>query len=291
MPQESGHIKIFSPAKINLFLQVMGKRADGYHDLVSLMCCICLYDIIYLESVGKEIKVLCNHPDVPDGMKNIAWQATALFGKNLQKRHGIDFSGIQIQINKKIPVAAGLGGGSSNAAAVLLGLNKMYGYPFSVGELMKMGADIGADVPFLIYQKPAIATGIGDRLQSFKGLRPLKLLLVDPGFSVSTALIYKNLNLGLTNCAKKLKQFYFDQPDFDIEKYLCNDLEAVTISLFPEVYAVKETLLREGATGALMSGSGPSVFGFFSSLEDLQNAKQAISKNRPWRLIPTELII
>ena len=291
MPQDFGHIKILSPAKINLFLQVTGKRADGYHELVTLMCCIRLYDTIILKPGEPVTTVTCDHPEVPEGDKNIAWKAAELFLENLKKRKNTRDTGVRISIEKKIPVAAGLGGGSSNAAAVFLGLNRIYGYPFSKDEIMKMGVLTGADIPFLIQQKPAIATGIGDKLSVYNGLRPLKILLVCPGFGVSTAMIYKNLNLGLTKCAKKLKQFHSDRLDFDIKKHLCNDLESVSGDLHPDIFAAKDALLDEGANGALMSGSGPTVFGIFNNSDKMNKAKEALSGKHPWQLISTDLMI
>ena len=185
-------MEILSPAKINLFLQILGKRSDGYHDLITLMCCIGLYDTVSLTFGVKDITVSCNHPVVPVDDTNVAFGAAHLFLKTLKKNEGVG-----IFIKKQIPVAAGLGGGSSNAAAVFLGLNRYYGYPFSTEELMSMGLSIGADVPFFIFQRPAIASGIGEKLEAYQNLKNLKILLVFPGFSVSTADVYKKLNLGL----------------------------------------------------------------------------------------------
>ena len=291
MPKNIGHIKILSPAKINLFLCVTGKRTDGYHELVTLMCCIKLYDTIRLQTGERVTTVSCDHPEVPEDDKNIAWQAADLFMTRLKRQREVSNGGVRISIEKKIPVAAGLGGGSSNAAAVFLGLNRIYDHPFAKDEIFEMGVSIGADVPFLIQKKPAIATGIGDKLKAYNGLRPLKILLVCPGFGVSTTMVYKNMNLGLTKCAKKLKQFHSDRLDFDIKKHLCNDLEPVTGGLYPDIFAVKESLLNEGAIGVLMSGSGPTVFGVFSNSDELQRAKKALSIKHPWQLISTDLII
>ncbi|MEJ2656469.1 MAG: 4-(cytidine 5'-diphospho)-2-C-methyl-D-erythritol kinase [Desulfobacterales bacterium] len=173
-------MKILSPAKINLFLNILGKRIDGYHDLMSLMCCIGLYDTVSLHIGNPNITVSCDHPLVPVDESNLAAVAAHLFLKTLKKNEGL-----KIVIQKQIPVSAGLGGGSSNAAAVLLGLNRYYDYPFSKEALMSMGLSIGADVPFFIFGSPAIATGIGDKLKAYPGLEKLSILLVSPGFSVS----------------------------------------------------------------------------------------------------------
>ena len=144
-------MKILSPAKINLFLQVTGKRPDGFHELFSLMCCLDLFDIIFLEFGGKKIEIESTGRQIPLDETNIAHKAATLFFKLLKSTDGLN-----IRIEKSIPVAAGLGGGSSNAASVLIGLNQHYGFPFSRDELMSMGLEIGADVPFFLFQKPAL---------------------------------------------------------------------------------------------------------------------------------------
>jgi 4-diphosphocytidyl-2-C-methyl-D-erythritol kinase len=279
-------LKVQSPAKINLFLHIAGKRPDGYHDLISLMCCIGLFDTITLAFGVPEISVACDHPQVPEDESNLAFQAADLFFKRLDRAEGVS-----IAINKQIPVAAGLGGGSSNAAAVLAGLNRHYTRPFSQTELMAMGRAIGADVPFFIYQKPALATGIGDQLDHYEGLSPHKVLIVNPGFGVSTETVYKNFNLGLTKCKKKLNLFSFKNKDFDVERHLCNDLEMVVANQYPEVIEAKKALLKNGAAGGLMSGSGPTVFGLFSDAGRARKAKAILSQNDNWQLFLTDMIL
>ena len=278
-------MKILSPAKINLFLQILGKRPDGYHDLISLMCCIGLYDAVSLTFGVKDITVSCDHPVVPENETNVAFGAADLFFKTLKKNEGV-----KISIKKQIPVAAGLGGGSSNAAAVFLGLNRYYGYPFSTEELMSMGLSIGADVPFFIFQKPAIASGIGEKLEAYQNLKNLKILLVFPGFSVSTADVYKKLNLGLTKCEKKLKSFLLNKQRFDPKYHLCNDLEAVTASEYPVIKTVKETLLNHGALGTLMTGSGPTIFGLFSDSNTASKASHALFRTHKWEMHLADMI-
>lgn len=278
-------MKILCPAKVNLFLQIIGKRRDGYHNLVTLMCCIGLYDTVSLTFGAKDITVSCDHPLVPEDNKNLAWVAAHLFFRTLKKNEGVT-----ICIHKQIPVAAGLGGGSSNAAAVFLGLNRFYGYPFSKEELMSMGLSIGADVPFFIFQKPAIASGIGEKLEPYQGLKNLKILLVFPGFSVSTAEVYKKLNLGLTKCKKKLKSFPLNKQHFDPRCHLCNDLEAVTASEYPVINSVKTALLNHGALGALMAGSGPTIFGLFSDSDEASKARHALSCIDKWQLHLADMI-
>jgi 4-diphosphocytidyl-2-C-methyl-D-erythritol kinase len=278
-------MKILSPAKVNLFLKILGKRIDGYHELMTLMCCIGLYDTVSLDVGDTNIAVSCDHPLVPNDESNLAFVAAHLFFKTLKKNEGV-----KIFIQKQIPVAAGLGGGSSNAAAVLLGLNRYYGYPFSKEDLLSMGLSIGADVPFFIFQRPAIATGIGEKLKAYPGLENLWILLVSPGFSVSTAEVYKKLNLGLTKCKKKLKSFLLNNQRFDPRCHLCNDLEAVTASKYPVINTVKKALLSHGALGALMSGSGPTIFGLFSDSDGALQANHALFRVYGWKMYLADMI-
>jgi 4-diphosphocytidyl-2-C-methyl-D-erythritol kinase len=278
-------MKILSPAKVNLFLKILGKRIDGYHELMTLMCCIGLYDTVSLEVGDTNIAVSCNHPLVPNDESNLAFVAAHLFFKKLKRNEGV-----KIFIQKQIPVAAGLGGGSSNAAAVLLGLNRYYGYPFSKEDLMSMGLLIGADVPFFIFQRPAIASGIGEKLKAYPGLENFWILLVSPAFSISTAEVYKKLNLGLTKCEKKLKSFLLNNQRFDPRCHLCNDLEAVTASKYPVINTVKKALLSHGALGALMSGSGPTIFGLFSDSDGASQANHALFHAYGWKMYLADMI-
>jgi len=267
-------MKILSPAKINLFLQVTGKRPDGYHDLFSLMCCVSLFDTILLQFGGNTIEIDSDHPQVPLDETNLAHKAAALFFKNLDTA-----GGVKITIEKSIPVAAGLGGGSSNAASVLQGLNHYYDFPFSRNQLMSMGLSLGADVPFFLFEKPALASGIGEKLEAYPNLPPYHVILIYPGFAVSTAEVFQNLNLGLTKCKKKISN-----------SSLCNDLEAVTASRYPVIRSVKEQLLTHGALGALMSGSGPTVFGLFSEPDKAAAAMQACGGNTCGKSYLAEII-
>jgi 4-diphosphocytidyl-2-C-methyl-D-erythritol kinase len=281
-------MKIRAPAKINLFLQITGKRDDGYHELISFLCPISLYDTIFLNMNGSATRVICDHPDVPSNESNLAFQATAVFGKEFKKCNG----GVEIKIEKKIPVGAGLGGGSSDAASVLLALNEYYHHPFSISQLMAMGLTLGADVPFFMINRPAIATGIGEYVMEFKGnLSPYPVLVIYPNFSISTAYVYKNFDLGLTNCKKKLKNALLKQHRFDISTQLYNDLEAVTASRYPFIRTAKKALTDNGAAGSLMSGSGSAVFGLFNDFKAAERAKHTITKTHSWRLFLSRLLI
>jgi 4-diphosphocytidyl-2-C-methyl-D-erythritol kinase len=283
-------MRLLSPAKINLFLYVTGKRADGYHDLFTLMCPVSLYDIVELTVKPTAICIRCDHSEVPGDETNLAHRAARLFFARLKKLHGNLSQGVEISITKRIPVAAGLGGGSSNAAAVLTGLNRHFSSPFSLEALEKMGLAIGADVPFFIRGGAAIATGVGEVLEPVKNLPPLYVLLINPGVPVSTAEVYKNLNLGLTNNQKINKEAFFGLRDLDPARFLWNDLERVTASKFPEILTIKEALLANGAQGALMTGSGPTVFGLFCDAKRAQQASVFLSRHDKWRLFFAEAI-
>jgi len=284
-------MEILAPAKINLYLQVIGRRSDGYHELVTLMCCVSLYDKIALTFGKRDITVSCAHPQVPQDQTNLAQVAAGLFFKNHTRHSGSRDHGVEIAITKRIPVAAGLGGGSSDAAAVLLGLNRHYDNPFSKHELRAMGLEIGTDVPFFIDRKPAIATGIGEKLKPYNRLKPLIVLLVYPGFGVSTAGVYEKLNLGLTKSEKTLRDVHFETAGLSIAEYACNDLETVTLAAHPDLLAIKESLLSLGAQSALMSGSGPTIFGLFSEKTRAQKANDSLIRNDRWQVFLADLLV
>jgi 4-diphosphocytidyl-2-C-methyl-D-erythritol kinase len=278
-------MRILSPAKINLFLQVTGKRPDGYHELFSLMCCVTLYDTIFLQFGTEKIEIESSHPQIPLDETNLAHKSADLFFKTLGIKEGV-----KITIEKNIPIAAGLGGGSSNAASVLRGLNRHYGFPFSQARLVAFGRSLGADVPFLVSQKPALASGIGEKLEPYREPLPYRVIIVDPGFEISTAEVYQKLNLRLTKCKKKITKPSLKKTGYKVALHLCNDLEAVTVSKYPEIKLVKEQLVKHGALGALMSGSGPTVFGLFSDQEKAGQAMLAIGRNPRWNAYLTEII-
>jgi len=285
-PVHRSSLRIQSPAKINLFLRIIGKRPDHYHELHTLMCPVSLYDTITLTFGGEKIVAVCTHPDVPEDNTNLAHRAAVVFLKSIGCTDGL-----HITIDKQIPVAAGLGGGSSNAASVLMALNRRFGNPFDTDRLMEMGRGLGADVPFFIFNKPAVATGIGENLVEFSRLKPYQAVLVYPGFAVSTAEVFKNLNLRLTNPEKILKDSLFINRAFDARSDLCNDLETVTASEYPEIDSIKSLLVRHGAEGAAMSGSGPTVFGLFVDRMVAQNAYGSIQVNHPeWRIFLVGLL-
>lgn len=287
-PQEAGgSLRVLSPAKINLFLHVTARRPDGYHDLYSLMCPVTLFDTLTFTFDRPGLSLACDRPGVPSDERNLAWRAAALFQKRVPS-----FGGVHIQLEKRIPVAAGLGGGSSNAAAVLRTLNRRAGSPLPMKALMEMGRSLGADVPFFLPGRPAIAEGIGDRLTPCDRLEHFFLVLLAFPFGVSTADVFRNLNLGLTKCKKANTSFALEkEQDFDILRYLCNDLETVTIQQFPEIERAKCALIRHGSAGALMSGSGPTVFGLFRAENERDRALASLSGTGAWRAYAAELMV
>ena len=258
------NLKILSPAKVNLFLLVTGKREDGYHDILSLIQPISLYDEIFLEvKDGSGITVSTDDAACPGNRENIASVAAELFLKEagLKKK-------VSVKIGKNIPVAAGLGGGSSDAASVLMGLNGLLCAPLSKKRLMDIALRIGSDVPFFILKSPAIVRGRGEVLEKIK-LPRFNYVLINPGFSVSSGWAYGNLDLtkktkdNIFINSKEFVDKFIDSP-WDMPEYLINDLEAAVSSEYPVIKGLEGLLMDAGASAALMSGSGPTVFGVFS---------------------------
>ncbi len=282
-------MEIQAPAKINLFLEILRRRDDGYHELRTLMCCIGLCDTLKVTLGGTANRIRCDHPDVPSDESNLALKAAELFNQTLVEQAGIESRHVTIELTKNIPAGAGLGGGSSDAAAVLNLLNDAYKNPFSVARLQHMASALGADVPFFILRQPALAGGIGEQLESFGGLSPWGVVVVYPGFGVSTAQVFENLNLGLTKCKKKLRYSLFHQGKFDPSRHLCNDLETVAIRRFPLLGEIKKDLLNQGAIGSLMTGSGSAVFGLFTDISAARRAANRMRRQPDWQIIATEL--
>ena len=270
-----------SPAKVNLFLQVLGKRTDGYHELATLMQAIDLQDELTFEPGGEGIRVECSDADLPGGASNIAFKAAKVFFD-----HVSDHPGVRIFIEKRIPVAAGLGGGSSNAATVLKTLNNLFGYGIGQSELLELAAKIGSDVPFFLFGSAAWAFGRGERLVDAPNLPPLWLVLINPRFAVSTREVYEGLNLkpkiSLTKEGIKFNIPEFSSSVEDVVSGFRNDLERVTLTLHPVLADLKKRLLKHGALGSLMSGSGPTVFGVFAEEKDALRAAAALAREGSW---------
>jgi len=261
-------LEVAAPAKINLYLRVRRRRADGYHDLDSWMQKIALFDrlVISLRST-PEITLKVNDERLPGDATNLVWRAAAAFFKACRSSGKINGAGADISLEKNIPLAAGLGGGSSDAAATLFGLNRLCGFPLTASALAELGLFLGADVPFFLFSAPAaFAGGVGEILRPAPILQGYRLVLVNPGFAVSTKEVFSRLSL--TAETKKTKKTSFVNEDGSCEvSDFVNDLEAVTVAMHPEIFRIKECLLSLGAAAALMSGSGPTVFALFSMRE------------------------
>ncbi len=271
-----------TPAKINLCLAVLGKRPDGYHEVEMLMQMVGLFDDVRV-SVGRPgISVECDAAGVPPGEGNIAYRAAAEMVKLSGGAHGL-----KIGITKRIPVAAGLGGGSSDAAAVLAAADRLFGLGLGPVRLSEIGARLGMDVPFFLHGPTAIARGRGEILAPLPTLPKLPLLLVNPGFGTSTSWVYNNLKLGLTKKAgcNKIHRLTIR----NIAQSLQNDLETVTQAAHPVIAEIKNELLVNGAQGALMSGSGPTVFGIFGSEDERRKAGDRLN-GRGWLLYPVDTL-
>jgi 4-diphosphocytidyl-2-C-methyl-D-erythritol kinase len=262
-------VKIRAPAKINLSLRAVGRRADGYHLIDSIMVPVSLYDEIEIrkrrrtagtQEAGEQIQISCNHPAVPLGKENIVYRAA----QRIMKKGG-RFQPVRIQIRKRIPVGGGLGGGSSDAAATLVAMNRLLKLRLSRAALEKIALSLGADVPFFIRGRPARARGIGERLQPLRGLPHFWAVIVFPGFPVSTGWAYGKLRVKLTKLVVNTSIINSPKNLDELSRLLVNDLESVTLKRYPAIGFLKERLLREGAGSALMAGSGSSVFGIFKS--------------------------
>jgi 4-diphosphocytidyl-2-C-methyl-D-erythritol kinase len=278
--QDKGRsITLKAPAKINLFLKIINRRPDGYHEVISLMQKVELFDILELSREGETVRLSCSGSDLPEDQDNLVYRAAQAFIAATGKK-----TGIRIYLEKKIPVAAGLGGGSSDAAAVLRGLNILLGAGLNLEDLARIARPLGADVPFFIQDySAAIATGIGDRLEEFEPSKGLWLLLVNPGFGLSTKWVYENFPLTtganpyiLARVRKMQENPLEATPSLFIE--FGNDLEVVSMGRFPEIGEIKNELKLAGAVVSLMSGSGPTVFGLFPGEEEARRSFLQLSK-------------
>jgi len=257
-------------AKINIALDVIRKREDGYNDLRMIMQTIDLYDDIEVTPIEKGIKIACNKPFVPLDETNIAWKAAKLF----QEKYNIE-TGVNINIKKNIPVAAGMAGGSTDAAAVLKAMRSLFKPELTDEELMNLGVKLGADVPYCIVGGTALCEGIGEKITKLKPFRNKILVVVKPNFGVSTKEVYQSLDLSKIDEHVKVKELQEAMAKSDLT-YVCNNmknlLESVTVSKHKIITSIKKDMVRMGSKGAMMSGSGPTVFGFFTDMLKAQKA-------------------
>lgn len=267
-------MKLRAFAKINLGLDVIRRREDGYHDVRMIMQTIQMYDQLEMEKKGsKGIALTTNLSYIPVNENNLVYKAAKLLMDQYQIQEGVS-----IHLNKFIPVAAGMAGGSSDAAAALVGMNKLFRLGMSKEELMKVGVKIGADVPYCIMRGTALSEGIGEKLTALPSLPACYILIGKPGVSVSTKFVYTNLKLD-----EKTKHPDIDgmldalqrQDLYGITDRMENVLESVTVPAYPVIQEIKDHMKAHGALNALMSGSGPTVFGIF---DDKKKAEFACEK-------------
>lgn len=251
-----------APCKINLLLRVVGRRADGYHELETWMQKLDLYDDITLQLQPQSGIVLqCDDPSLPADSTNLVWKAAAAFLAESRRAAGC---GVKIELQKRIPSGAGLGGGSSDAGTVLRGLNRMFDDEFSEHELVKLATPIGADVPFFSVEHSAVlATGIGEVMLPVKPMTNCTFVLINPGFPVSTKWVFETFALTRSSEDSIMSPFRKQEVITLSLSDLRNDLELVTSKKFSEIELMKKQLLDAGACKAMMSGSGPTVFGVF----------------------------
>lgn len=263
-------------AKINLTLDVIGKRPDGYHLVQMIMQQIDLYDEISLSPQEKGITLTSDSAYIPADPQNLAWRAVTL----MQETLGLD-RGVHIAIKKQIPVAAGLAGGSTDAAAVIHGYSALCGIALPLEEKMALGLKLGADVPFCLMGGAALAEGIGEELTPIGGLKDSWLVVCKPNFGVSTREVYTSLRWDQVSQhpdTEGMLTALENGSASSIAPFLGNVLEEVTLRKYPEVKQLKDKMLQYGAEGALMSGSGPTVFGLFRNAEKARNASANLKR-------------
>ncbi|MDL2280477.1 4-(cytidine 5'-diphospho)-2-C-methyl-D-erythritol kinase [Selenomonadales bacterium OttesenSCG-928-I06] len=262
--QKNDILSIKAYAKINLAIDVIRKRPDNYHEVKMIMQSIDLFDIINLKDYDNDIKITSENKDVPLDETNLAYKAAQIL-----KEYTNISQGVQINIDKKIPIAAGLAGGSADAAAVLIGLNKLWNLNLDLDILMKLGATLGSDVPFCLKGGTILATGRGEILTPLNNLPDLFVILVKPKFDVSTAWVYNNFARNKVKKTPNIENMIIGLKENNITKIVensANVLESVTIEKYPEIEKIKEILNNEESLLTLMSGSGPTVFALIDNL-------------------------
>ena len=257
-------LKKQSPCKVNLLLNILGKRPDGFHELETVMQPVNFCDDLVFERGGSGTRLSCNEKNLPTDSRNLVFRAAALFGETAKISDGV-----KIHLEKKIPLAAGLGGGSGNAAVTLLALNELFGQPLAIAKLEELAAALGSDIPFFLHNQPALAVGRGEKvaaLENFPALRGRVFLLVHPGFGISTPWAYQNLARfpaalnGKKGRAQKLVSLLQASDLKAAAPEFYNSLEAPALEKFPVLSLFQEFLREQGALAALMSGSGSTTF-------------------------------
>lgn len=263
------HLELSSPCKINLLLNILGRRPDGFHELETILHPVALYDTLRVEPANEGISLICNDPLIPTGETNLVCRAASAF---LQAT-GIK-TGLRFELEKRIPSAAGLGGGSGNAATTLLGLNQLWNQPLAVAELTRLAASLGSDVPFFLLGGPALATGRGELVKplgELAALRGVWALLIHPGFGVATSWAYRELVNhpaalnGQPGRAARLVKALRNDTLADAAADFYNSLEAPVLNKYPILKLYQEFCRGHGALAAMMSGSGSTTFALTAS--------------------------
>lgn len=286
---------LIAPGKINLYLEIIGDRPDGYHELAMVLQSISLADKIDIRSIGIEsIVVRCDHPLVPPDVGNIAYRAVSLMSKQFPEVFA-RYGGVEINIHKHIPVAAGLAGGSTNAAAVLVGLDLMWELGLTQGELQELGAQLGSDVPFCVGGGTAFATGRGEMLSPLPNLDHIYVVLAKyKNLSISTPWAYRTYRqefghtyLTNTESQENSRQRVHSRPMVsaiaqhnhrEVGKLLHNDLEKVALPEYPQLLKLRETLASQNVLGVMMSGSGPTMFALTESQSQAEEVKARVKE-------------
>jgi 4-diphosphocytidyl-2-C-methyl-D-erythritol kinase len=275
-----GRVEVRARAKVNLGLEVLGRRADGYHELRSVMWAIELADRVTLEASGDGIALECVAPDVPRTPDNLAWRAAELV-----RRETGSATGVRIRIEKRIPVAAGLGGGSADAAAVLAGLGYLGRRRLGRRRLEALAVTLGMDVPFFLGRSPALAWGRGEELRPVQASTDLSLVIANPGFPLATRDVYARLEPGDYGDGRRVDALVtaLRRGTAAVAAAVANGLERAAARLWPGLTEIKAALVGAGCLAALMSGSGPTVFGIAPSHRAALRIRDALG-TQPWRL-------
>ncbi len=264
-------IQLNAYAKINLGLDVTRKRSDGYHEVRMIMQTIGLYDKLSMNIINTpKIKMKTNLPYLPTNNNNIVYKAVSLIKEKYEIKDGI-----YINLKKKIPVSAGLAGGSTDAAAALWGMNKLFDLNLSLEELQEVGVTLGADVPYCLMGGTALSEGIGEILTPLAPFPNCHILVVKPKINVSTKSVYEDLDLSKIETRPNIDSIIdgIEKNDlYSAISHFANTLESVTIKKYPEIKDIKKNMLEQGALVSLMSGSGPTVFGIFDNHDKAKNA-------------------
>jgi len=260
-------------AKVNLTLEVLGKRADGYHEIATVMQAVDLSDRIILDN-ADDLELRSGSAQVPTDASNLAWRAATALKEAAGTR-----AGVHIELDKRIPVAAGLGGGSTDAAGVLLGLNRLWRLNWPLERLDEVAATLGSDVPFFLRGGAALATGRGEKVESLRA-RSMALVLVNPRFPASTAEMYGRLTPAMYSdgAATRTLVGFLGRSAARVAATLYNGMETAAAAVFPQIVQMRAALLAAGALGALMSGSGPTVFGVARSYEQARQIRARVAR-------------